>query len=244
MTRRCFTLIELLVVVAIVFILMSLLMPGIKNVRASAKRIECGNNLRQLGTAVSEYSVDYDSFYPLGLEQIGTDAFSWTQKVAPYCTPFKDFQEAYTYNLWTSAGAVYYLPKWRLFVCPDARTLWGDDNSGVGIFTGKYTANGDLMPWRTTSYSTGRNTRTGFMREPSATGMLWDGKYGEWEGPVAHYLASIQWNPAIWVGGTPDYRHLKTLNLLFADGHNSCAGQQLTLPIAYGANGSNDNLWR
>ncbi|HOV77092.1 MAG TPA: prepilin-type N-terminal cleavage/methylation domain-containing protein, partial [Sedimentisphaerales bacterium] len=56
--KRAFTLIELLVVISVIAVLMAILMPGLQKARDAARRISCGNRLRQWGTAIQMYTND------------------------------------------------------------------------------------------------------------------------------------------------------------------------------------------
>ncbi len=86
--RRGFTLVELLVMIALVALLLSLLLPGIRSVRDRGLTAGCASNLRQIGVAASMWASEWNGRLPpheisdvaqdYALQELGRRAQTWT----------------------------------------------------------------------------------------------------------------------------------------------------------------------
>lgn len=108
--RFAFTLVELLVVIAIIGVLVALLLPAVQAAREAARRMQCTNNLKQLGLSLHNFH-DINKRFPPAHEDLATSpstktkwACSWMPRILPFIEQQSLFQLYRFDRHWTDAA--------------------------------------------------------------------------------------------------------------------------------------------
>ncbi|MCW5934328.1 MAG: DUF1559 domain-containing protein [Fimbriimonadia bacterium] len=241
MKRRGFTLIELLVVIAIIAILAAILFPVFAQAREKARQTQCLSNQKQIAPAVMMYLNDYDEFFPQSQYGGGSTNIpqqAWYSLIWPYVKNGDRYTDA--------AGISYTWGESGVFSCPSfPGRQSGQFGAHYDIFADNWDCcrPGQIPPDNKVVTSLAR------IEAPADKIMVMekgknDATWGwlqfvtwewDWTATVGNPRGSIDGSEladrhdcdytnvgnATWAGCgmKPRYRHNRTVNVVFCDGH-------------------------
>lgn len=205
-----FTLIELLTVMAIIALLAAILLPTLNNSKAAARRVECLNNLRQMGIAARLYVDDHADFYPIAYyeeEVAGVNHFHAWDLTTIEGSP----NHVVPGILWQGQGNL------RVQQCP---SFSGNANWETDPFTG-YNYNTSFIGHGQYE-SIPEPAKASAVHHATRTALFGDGQFSA----GANKFMRAPWsNPGdesftARSSGTQGFRHQKRSNTAFCDGHS------------------------
>jgi len=241
--RRGMTIVELLVVIAIVGILVALLLPAVQSARESARRMQCQNNLRQVGLALQNYHAAHRTLPPGCLKwrpyrgNPKLKNFAWSAMILPYMEGSNVQQLVnFDYPFDHAINSVARKTNVAIYLCPSVPMP--AEKSGKTDYGGIYgqrinartgTDNGVFIYDRSISYREIFDGLTQTMMVAEDTG----GPDGEWiNGSNVFEQAGAINDPTAWIGDNEIRSHHRSgAMLLFSCGRTFYASNGTAKPV-------------
>lgn len=190
-----FTLVELLVVISIISILAGLLAPALSATKEKGRKVQCMNNLKQIGVAVAMYLNDHDETLPRCVHYTGwlpqPGTVETSQDIQNVLASYLGGTNSMDYKTWVCPSAVKY-------GYPD--TMIGLKKFGAPAGWGyKHDISYRWNEWRTLATP----AKLAGIKKPASAALLWD---------LPDDLS--------FAHNMPDL-HQGVINCLFVDGHVS-----------------------
>ena len=136
-----FTLVELLVVIAIIGILIGLLLPAVQAAREAARRMQCSNNMRQLGVACHNFADTHSGTLPMGCRDYNFS--TWVTFILPFMEQSARYDQMSVtyvpYGSTTGSGGFVYdssdPTEGGRYARMQNLDAWGGEEGGVPAYT-------------------------------------------------------------------------------------------------------------
>lgn len=219
MPSRCtrqssaFTLVELLVVVAITALLISMLLPGLRQARELAQSVACSANLRQTTGLMMSYLNDFNNAIPMVFDATGGRSLTDSD---PKSRPWYRMYEQHYLRLTGNARA-------KIFDCPASAVHYPEDRNIEGLgpicnygFNWKYLGDSWSLRWNAERNLPYKHKRIYAQQvgRPGEQIVYGDSNYTSWR----HYLLGWRIEMVDDVRPTPRHPSL-TANVSYFDGH-------------------------
>jgi prepilin-type N-terminal cleavage/methylation domain-containing protein/prepilin-type processing-associated H-X9-DG protein len=228
--RSAFTLIELLVVIAIIAILAAILFPVFAQAREKARGITCLSNHKQISLGIAMYTTDHDGYYPmLQWWAPGPIQYSWYAVIWPYIKNGDRYADG---TGWGTTG---------IYQCPSRpRVQGGNYGCHMDVFTDQWVdgVNNANKPTVSEAVIEAPADKIVMMENGMTEGPWGWGRFATWEWDWVSWIGNppvrdgndieanfdcdgAEGGSAVWAGCGmhPRYRHTRTANVAFFDGH-------------------------
>ncbi|QEH38179.1 Type II secretion system protein G precursor [Aquisphaera giovannonii] len=136
--RRGFTLIELLVVIAIIAVLIALLLPAVQSAREAARRMQCTNNLKQIGLAAANYESSNGAYPPANIYTFsGNSQFGFSEfvRMAPFIEQGAVFNSAnFNWSYAAPCNSTLASVSLAMLLCPSDPTAGNPSSVDAAIY--------------------------------------------------------------------------------------------------------------